>query len=89
MRGLGESLPRRRAFAEAGPGAGEALRRAVSFQVSGLNADALRTVARMQFTWVDSISAHLDLNPTIPAVYLFRAPSFCKLQSTSNSLLSM
>ncbi|KAL7918380.1 hypothetical protein ACQKWADRAFT_304301 [Trichoderma austrokoningii] len=57
--------------------------------VSTLNAAALKKIAGMQFVWVDSFTAHLDLNPHIPALYLFRCPSYCKLMSTDESFLSL
>ncbi|RWA07921.1 hypothetical protein EKO27_g7188 [Xylaria grammica] len=87
LRGFGESLPWRKHGREQGaiPFGGEAKR----FQVASLNADALRQVAKMQFVWVDSLSAHLDLDPNVPALYLFKAPTFCKLQSTGDSFLSL
>ncbi|KAL6692954.1 hypothetical protein J3F84DRAFT_381179 [Trichoderma pleuroticola] len=57
--------------------------------VSTLNAAALKRIAGMQFIWVDSFTAHLDLNPHVPALYLFRCPSYCKLMSTDESFLSL
>jgi hypothetical protein len=57
--------------------------------VSTLNAVALKEIAGMQFIWVDSITAHLDLNPHVPALHLFRCPSYCKLMSTDESFFSL
>lgn len=87
LRGLGESLPR---FRQGSDGQGATNTSLVpKFQVSSLNAMALKEVGGMKFVWVDSISAHLDLNPSIPALHLFRVPSFCETQAHDDSLLSL
>lgn len=87
LRGLGESLPKYRPGTESQGGVYTSP--VTKFQVLSLNAKALKEVGGMKFVWVDSISAHLDLNPSIPALYLFRVPSFCKTQAYDDSLLSM
>ncbi|PVH69156.1 hypothetical protein DL98DRAFT_474102 [Cadophora sp. DSE1049] len=57
-------------------------------QVSYLNAHVMKTLANMEFIWVDSISAHLDFDPTTPSVSIFRCPSFCKLHQSEESILA-
>jgi hypothetical protein len=61
----------------------------IKFHVSILNVATLRYLADIEIVWVDSIGAHLDFDPTIPALYLFRMPSFSKLHETNGSILSM
>jgi hypothetical protein len=58
------------------------------FQVSNINAAALHSLAQITFVWTDTISAHLDFDPTGPILYLFRLPSFCKMQQSEDSILS-
>jgi hypothetical protein len=58
------------------------------FQVSSLNAATLKNVANVGIVWVDTISAHLDFDPTLPALYVFRSPAFCTLQAADSSILS-
>jgi hypothetical protein len=60
----------------------------VKFCVSSLNADVLKNLANVHIIWVDSIAAHLEFDPIVPALYLFRLPSFCKLHNTGDSILS-
>ncbi|KAM3446483.1 hypothetical protein MY3296_009630 [Beauveria thailandica] len=57
-------------------------------QVSYLNAHVMKTLANMEFIWVDSISAHLDFDPTTPSISIFRCPSFCKLHQSEESILA-
>ncbi len=57
--------------------------------VSNLNASTLQDLAHIQIIWIDTISAHLDFDPTIPSVKLFRLPSFCKLHMTVDSVIKM
>lgn len=59
------------------------------FQVSYLNAATLHELGRVQIVWVDTTSAHLDFDPTVPVLYLFRTPSFCQTQSSEESLLTL
>jgi hypothetical protein len=61
----------------------------VKFHVSRLNAAVLRSIANVKLVWVDTISAHLDFDPTIPALFLCRCPSFCQSQAAQSSILSL
>ena len=62
---------------------------ATKFQVSHLNVATLRDIANMQIVWVDTISAHLEFDPTIPSLSLFKCPSFCKIHKSPDSILAM
>ncbi|KAK4156153.1 hypothetical protein C8A00DRAFT_30965 [Chaetomidium leptoderma] len=58
------------------------------FHVSVLNAAALKAVG-VRLVWVDSLTTHLHLDPEIPALYLFRSPSYCILQASETAFLSL
>ena len=89
LRGFGETLPRRGSRLGHGDERSTSEMALLKFQVSNLNAATLDSLAGIKLVWIDSISAHLYFDPTIPALYLFKAPSFCKLQSFDGSFLSM
>lgn len=90
LRCLGETLPRRVTVAdEASLELPRGVEAARFFHVSKLNAAVLKKLTNMQFVWVDSITAHLDFNPQIPALYLFRSPSLCEAQLSGNSFLAL
>jgi len=61
----------------------------LKFHVSCMNVATLTSLAKVQLIWVDTISAHLDFDPTIPALYLFRTPSFCHSQSSQDATLPL
>ncbi|KAI1311977.1 hypothetical protein F5Y03DRAFT_261378 [Xylaria venustula] len=84
---FGETVPLGRAAAQQTKN--DPYSASVKFHVSCLNAATLQSIAKVKFIWVDTISAHLDFDPTVPALYLFRSPSFCKLQATEDSILAL
>ncbi|KAK4159040.1 hypothetical protein QBC43DRAFT_327936 [Cladorrhinum sp. PSN259] len=55
-----------------------------NLEVSHMNVATLKDMANMKIIWVDTISEHLQFDPTTPSVSLFKCPSFCKLQKHSN-----
>lgn len=59
------------------------------FHVSFLNVATMKILAGMELVWVDSLSSHLVFDPTVPSLSVFKCPSFCRLQSSDDSLLSM
>lgn len=61
----------------------------MKFQVSHLNVATMKDMANIQITWVDSLSAHLEFDPTAPSVSIFRCPSFCKIHQSEDSTLAM
>ena len=61
----------------------------MKFRVSHLNVATLQDIANIQITWVDSLSAHLEFDPTIPSLSLFKCPSFCKIHQSPDSTLAM
>ena len=61
----------------------------MKFQVSHLNVATLQDIASMQIVWVDSLSAHLEFDPTVPSLSLFKCPSFCKIHQSPDSTLAM
>ena len=89
LRGFGETLPRRDSRLGNENERSSSKMALLKFHVSNLNAATLNSLAGIELVWIDSISAHLYFDPTIPALYLFIAPSFCKLQSFDGSFLSM
>lgn len=86
LRGFGEIFPRKSSMNGISIPVGT---QPLKYHVSSLNAATLRRIAGVKIMWVDSISSHLDFDSTIPALYLFRKPSFCMLQASEGSLLSM
>ncbi|KAI4279935.1 MAG: hypothetical protein L6R38_004855 [Xanthoria sp. 2 TBL-2021] len=61
----------------------------IKFQVSHLNVATLQDIATMEIVWVDSLSAHLEFDPTIPSISLFKCPSFCKIHQSPDSILAL
>lgn len=61
----------------------------LKFEVSNLNMGAMKDMANMKINWVDSISAHLEFDPTTPSISLFRCPSFCKINQSQDSIFAM
>ncbi|KAI9671545.1 MAG: hypothetical protein M1817_003597 [Caeruleum heppii] len=88
LRALGETIPQHIAMSP-DHGRNEDEQPNLKFQVSCLNAATLTSIAGIQLIWVDTISAHLDFDASVPALYLFRLPSFCRLQSGDDSFLSI
>ena len=88
LRAFGELIPRN-ATSKAALEHGAARSSPLKFKVSYLNAATLGSLASIKIQWVDTISAHLEFDPSIPAVLLFKAPSFCKLQQSDDSMLAM
>lgn len=86
---FGEMLPRREMTAAEGDVKYVTESSFLKFHVSFLNAATLKLLAKINLVWVDTISAHLDFDPTIPALFLFRSPAICALQATQNSILSV
>jgi hypothetical protein len=61
----------------------------IKFEVSYLNMATMKDMANMKIIWVDSLSAHLEFDPTTPAVSIFKCPSFCKFHQSEDSTLAM
>ena len=61
----------------------------IKFHVSCLNAETLESIGKIRIIWVDTIIAHLDFDPTLPALYLFRSPAFYKSQIKAGLSLSL
>lgn len=59
------------------------------FEISHLNVATLKEMANMEIIWVDSISEHLEFDPTKPSLSLFRCPSFCKINQSKLSILEV
>lgn len=81
LRAFGETLPRKMDVTTADLSSPR-------FQVSSLNARTLRRIGNIQIKWVDSLSSHLCFDATVPALYLYRSPSFCDLYKSEDSILS-
>jgi len=62
---------------------------AAKLLVSYLNVATLKAVGNLNIVWVDSISEHLEFDPTIPSLSIFRCPSFCRTQRALDSTLDM
>ena len=45
--------------------------------IRGLNANLIVSVAGVRLKWVDTLACHLEYNPAVKELYLFRFPSFC------------
>lgn len=57
--------------------------------VSCLNMATMKTLAGMEIVWVASPSAHLEFDPTIPSISIFRCPSLCKIQKSPVSIMAL
>lgn len=82
-------IPRRSSRLSGGEGRSTGGQGPLNFQVSNLNAVTLNSDAGIELVCVDSISAHLYFDITIPALYLFTASSYCKLQSSEGNFPSV
>lgn len=60
---------------------------ATYLQPSHLGAAILTSIGRLSICWVDSLGSHLELDITNRKLFLFRLPSFVRLQATAGSLL--
>jgi hypothetical protein len=85
LRGFGELLPKKHAVPETHTTGSASLK----FHVSNLNIATLKKLANIELIWVDAVSAHLAFDPTAPSLCIFKAPSYCKLNSSSDTFLSM
>ena len=56
------------------------------FCVLGGGPDSL---GKLEICWVDSITSHLELDVARKKLFLFRHPSFVRLQATTGSLLPL
>jgi hypothetical protein len=85
LRSFGELLPKKRrdiTHTTEAPGS-------LKFHVSNLNIVTLKKLAGVKVIWVDTISAHLDFDPTTASLFIFKIPSYCKLNSSKDTFLSM
>jgi hypothetical protein len=56
-----------------------AFRALKSVEPASFNAFLLLSIGRICIKWVDSVSHHMELDQTTKTLYLYRYPSFCKL----------
>ena len=90
LRAFGDIVPRNmRSLASNGQVYDKESASSVKFQVSHLNVATLQDIADMQIVWVDSLSAHLEFDPTIPSLSIFKCPSFCKINQAPDSIATM
>lgn len=61
----------------------------LKFQVFNLKIATLKKLANVKIVWVDTMSAHLDFDPTTATLCIFKAPSYCKLNPSEDTFLSM
>ena len=85
LRSFGELLPKKRTYTSHATETHGSLK----FQVSNLNIATLKKLANVEVIWVDAVSAHLNFDPTTATLCIFRAPSYCKLNPSDNTFLSM
>jgi hypothetical protein len=63
--------------------------RSRKFHVSYLNTATLQHLAHIELVWVECIGSHLSFDATIPALYIFKLPSFCNLHKMKTSILEV
>jgi hypothetical protein len=56
--------------------------------ISNLNICTMKKLAGIEIVWVDTLAAHLDFDPTIPSLKLFRCPSFCEVHASESSVIA-
>ncbi|KAB8360671.1 hypothetical protein FH972_024408 [Carpinus fangiana] len=61
----------------------------LKFHVASLSAATLISLTKVKLVWVEAISAHLEFDTTIPELYIFKLPSFCNLQQSDDSIISV
>jgi hypothetical protein len=89
LRSFGELLPKRRTILEIDTINATKTDFNMKYHVSNLNVATLKQLADVKIVWVDAVSAHLDFNPTIPALCIFKAPSYCKLHTSNEAFLPL
>ena len=85
LRSFGELLPNKRIGTKHSTKAHGSLK----FHVSNLNISTLKKLAGVKIVWVDTMSAHLDFDPTTATLCIFKAPSYCKLNSSGDTFPPM
>jgi hypothetical protein len=85
LRSFGELLPKKRTDTTHATETHGSLK----FQVSNLNIATLKKLANLEVIWVDTVSAHLDFDATTATLCIFKAPSYCKLNPSDDTFLSM
>lgn len=88
LRSFGDLLPKKIAKSSSN-GQGYVQETSTKFQVSHLNVATMKDIANMQIVWVDSLSAHLEFDPAVPSMSIFKCPSFCKIHQSEDSTLAM
>lgn len=86
LRALGEVLPKSNSLLRLPRDPGQPSQK---FHVSHLNAATLKRLAGVEIAWVSSVGAHLQFDPAVSTLYVFRLPSFCRLHQTRDSIISV
>ncbi|KAJ5803462.1 uncharacterized protein N7503_005912 [Penicillium pulvis] len=89
LRSFGELLPKRKSTLGSLDGLQSTESTAYKFYVSYVNVAALTKLANIEIIWVDTVSAHLDFDPTGPSLRIFKVPSYCRLHASDDTLLSV
>jgi hypothetical protein len=79
LMGFGVLLPSSRLHFQGSQEEERALRALKSVEPASFNAFLLHSIGRICIKWVDSVSHHMELDQTTNTLYLYRYPSFCKL----------
>jgi hypothetical protein len=78
LMGFGVLLPSKNLCLEDDEHMNHAFHEEVEVNVKQFNAYALHHLAGIKVRWTDSLSCHLEFDPTTKEVLLFRFPSFCQ-----------
>ncbi|RDW67053.1 hypothetical protein BP5796_09802 [Coleophoma crateriformis] len=83
LRGFGSILPRKKDQSSIGSNG-----RQGSLSVGTMNAATLYTLGNIQISWTATVSAHLDFDEETRTLCLFRLPSFCVVNSSTETLFN-
>lgn len=89
LRSFGELLPKKKQTMGSLDGMQSTESAAYKFYVSNVNVAALSKLGNIEIIWVDTVSAHLDFDPTGPSLRLFKLPSYCRLHASDDTFLSI
>jgi hypothetical protein len=78
LMGFGVLLPSSRLHFHGSQEEERAFRLLKSVEPASFNAFLLHSIGRISIRWIDSVSHHMELDPTTNILYLYRYPSFCK-----------
>jgi hypothetical protein len=64
---------------------GSGVQDSTALYVSSLNYASLKMIGKVQLTWVDNLTGHLDFDPTNRRLSIFKFPTYCAISTLKNS----